>query len=207
MAPCLAAAVVAGDAGGPAAACAPRPFDDGPFTVGPFDDGPFDDGPFADGPFVDGVLFRAVLSWRALGGLVGGVLAGSGSCRGWMPGIEWGRPYGDVQECSWDSAGALPTRITPTTSAAIPPAWTASMPGVIWILSPNTRMPSRIPTSGSPAEMAGSDTCSGPALNALCISQMPIAPAPTSAYGAQVVNSAPAPLDCKICSDCLVSAS
>jgi hypothetical protein len=114
---------------------------------------------------------------------------------------------GGVQDRSWDSAGALATMITPTTSATRPAASSASTPGVTWILSPNTMTPSRIPTSGSPAEMAGSDTCSGPALNALCISQMPIAPAPTSAYGAQVVNSALIPLDCKISSVCLVSAS
>jgi hypothetical protein len=55
--------------------------------------------------------------------------------------------------------------------------------------------------------MAGSDCGSGPALNALCISQMPIAPAPIRAYGAQVVNTAPAPSDCRISSVCLVSAS
>ena len=67
--------------------------------------------------------------------------------------------------------------------------------------------PSRRPTSGSPAEIAGSDSFSGPALNALCISQMPIAPAPTRAYGAQVVNSELMPLDCRISSVCLVSAS
>ena len=114
---------------------------------------------------------------------------------------------GGVHERSWDSAGARPTRITPTTRAAIPPAWIASSPGVIWIRSPNTRMPSRMPTSGSPAEMAGSDDCSGPALNAFCMSQMPIAPAPTSAYGAQEASTPLIPLDCWICSVCLVSAS
>ena len=76
-------------------------------------------------------------------------------------------PFGGVHERSWDSAGALATMITPTTSARRPPAWSASAPGVTWILSPNTMTPSRIPTSGSPAEMAGSDTCSEPALNAL----------------------------------------
>jgi len=64
-----------------------------------------------------------------------------------------------------------------------------------------------MPTSGSPAEMAGSDDCSGPALNAFCISQMPIAPAPTSAYGAQEESTPLIPLDCWICSVCLVSAS
>ena len=117
-----------------------------------------------------------------------------------------GMPGGD-QERNCDSAGARPTMITPTISAAIPPASIASKPGVTWILSPNTMMPSSMPTSGSPAEMAGSDSCSGPALNALCISQMPVAPAPTSAYGAHVLNRAPLPLDCRICSVCLVSAS
>jgi hypothetical protein len=112
-----------------------------------------------------------------------------------------------VHDRNWDSAGARPTMITPTTRAAIPPAWIASSPGVIWIRSPNTRMPSSMPTSGSPAEMAGSDTCSGPALNAFCISQIPITPAPTSAYGAQEVSIPLIPLDCWICSVCLVRAS
>lgn len=55
--------------------------------------------------------------------------------------------------------------------------------------------------------MAGSENWSGPALNALCISQTPIAPAPTSAYGAQVVNIAPTPFEPRICRVCLVSAS
>ena len=112
-----------------------------------------------------------------------------------------------AQARSWDSAGARPTMITPTTSAAMPPAWTASMPSDTWIRSPNTMTPSRMPTSGSPAEMAGSDTWSGPELNALCISQMPIAPAPTSAYGAHEVSRLSHPLDWRICSVCLVSAS
>ena len=114
---------------------------------------------------------------------------------------------GGVHERSWDSAGARATMITPTISAAMPPAWIASRPGLSWILSPNTMMPSRMPTSGSPAEMPGSETCSGPALNALCISQMPIAPAPRSAYGAHVVNIPLIPPDCKISRVCLVSAS
>jgi len=56
---------------------------------------------------------------------------------------------------------------------------------VSWTRSPNTITPSSIPTTGSPAEMAGSETFSGPELNALCISQMPSAPAPTNAYGGQ----------------------
>jgi len=73
--------------------------------------------------------------------------------------------------------------------------------------SPKTTMPSMMPTSGSPAEIAGSDSWIGPALNALCMSQMPIAPAPTSAYGAQAVNSPLIPPDCKTSSVCLVSAS
>jgi hypothetical protein len=64
-----------------------------------------------------------------------------------------------------------------------------------------------MPTSGSPAEMAGSETWSDPVLNALCMSQMPIAPAPTSAYGAHVVNSALIPLEERISSVCRVSAS
>ena len=112
-----------------------------------------------------------------------------------------------VQERNWDSAGPRPTMITPTTSAASPQAWSASSPGETWIRSPNTSTPSSMPTSGSPAEMAGSETCSGPALNAFCISQMPVAPAPTSAYGAQLVSIPLIPLDCWICSVCLVSAS
>ena len=73
------------------------------------------------------------------------------------------------------------TAITPTISAAIPPASMASMPGVIWTRSPNTTIPSAIPASGSPAAMAGSEACSGAALNAFCISQMPTMPAPTRA--------------------------
>jgi hypothetical protein len=83
--------------------------------------------------------------------------------------------------------------MTPVMRAAIPPACIASIPGDSWIRSPKIRMPSPIPTSGSPAAMAGSENCSGPALNALCISQIPVAPAPTSAYGAQCVNRAAAP--------------
>ncbi len=83
----------------------------------------------------------------------------------------------------------------------------ASSPGLIWIRSPKTSAPSSRPTSGSPAAMAGRESCSGPALNALCISQIPIAPAPTSAYGAHVVNIAATPLEPRICSVCLVSAS
>jgi hypothetical protein len=64
-----------------------------------------------------------------------------------------------------------------------------------------------MPTSGSPAEMAGSETWSDPVLNALCMSQMPVAPAPTSAYGAHVVNTALIPLEARISSVCRVSAS
>jgi hypothetical protein len=36
---------------------------------------------------------------------------------------------GGVQDRSWDSAGALATMITPTTSATIPAACIASRPG------------------------------------------------------------------------------
>jgi len=114
---------------------------------------------------------------------------------------------GGVQARSCDSAGARPTRITPATSAKMPPACMASSPGLIWIRSPKTSAPSSRPTSGSPAAMAGRECCNGPALNALCISQMPIAPAPTSAYGAHVVNIAATPFEPRICSVCLVSAS
>ena len=88
---------------------------------------------------------------------------------------------GGVSLRSWESAGARPTKITPTIRAKMPPACSASSPGAIWMRSPKTSTPRRIPTRGSPAEMAGSDSGSGPELNALCISQMPIAPAPTSA--------------------------
>jgi hypothetical protein len=98
--------------------------------------------------------------------------------------------FGGIRPRSCDKAGARPTRITPATSATRPLACSASSPGVIWIRSPKTSTPSRIPTTGSPAEMAGSESGSGPELNALCISQMPMAPAPTSAYGAQVMNIA-----------------
>ena len=154
--------------------------------------------PFAVCPFTDGMSAGVVSA-----------SADPSSLRKWMPcsGCIGCWMLCGVQDRSWDSAGALATMITPTTSATIPAACIASRPGVTWIRSPNTMTPSRRPTSGSPAEMAGSDSFSGPALNALCISQMPIAPAPTSAYGAQVVNSALIPLDCRISSVCLVSAS
>jgi hypothetical protein len=167
--------------------------------------------PFAACPFTDGMSaggmsagFRSAGRMSAAGGPSSSLREWPSS--GWMGFIECGMP-GAVQVRSWDSAGALATMITPTTSATIPAACIASRPGDTWIRSPNTMTPSRRPTSGSPAEMAGSDSFSGAALNALCISQMPIAPAPTRAYGAQVVNSALMPLDCKICSVCLVSAS
>jgi hypothetical protein len=73
------------------------------------------------------------------------------------------------------------TAITPTISAATPPASMASMPGEIWIRSPNTTMPSTIPASGSPAAIDGSEACSGATLNAFCMSQTPVMPAPTRA--------------------------
>jgi len=66
------------------------------------------------------------------------------------------------------------TATTPTISAAIPPASIASGPGEIWILSPKTTMPA----TGSPAAMVGSEACSGPELNAFCISHRPTMPAP-----------------------------
>ena len=71
------------------------------------------------------------------------------------------------------------TATTPTISAAIPPASIASGPGEIWILSPKTTMPSTMPATGSPAAMVGSEECSGPELNAFCISHTPTIPAPT----------------------------
>jgi hypothetical protein len=88
---------------------------------------------------------------------------------------------GGVQLRNWESAGARPTMITPAMSATMPQACRAISPGVTWTRSPKISTPSRIPTMGSPAEIAGSETCRGPALNALCISQIPVAPAPTSA--------------------------
>jgi len=89
----------------------------------------------------------------------------------------------------------------------MPAACKASSPVPTWIRSPKTSTPSSMPIRGSPAAMAGRECCSGPALNALCISQIPIAPAPASAYGAHVVNIAAGPFDPRICSVCLVSAS
>ena len=166
--------------------------------------------PFAVCPFTDGMSAgvtsagadpSSLRKWMPCSGRIGCIW-----CI-WCIGCIGCGMLGGVQDRSWDSAGALATMITPTTSATIPAACIASRPGVTWIRSPNTMTPSRRPTSGSPAEMAGSDSFSGPALNALCISQMPIAPAPTSAYGAQVVNIALIPLDCRISSVCLVSAS
>ena len=73
------------------------------------------------------------------------------------------------------------TATTPMISAAIPLASMASPAGLIWMLSPNTTMPSAIPAIGSPAATAGSEACSGAALNAFCISQMPTMPAPIRA--------------------------
>ena len=99
----------------------------------------------------------------------------------WRPGTcGCGSAAGD-QARSADRAGARATATTPTIIAAIPAACSASMPGVIWIRSPKMMTPSRIPMIGSPAAIGGSENCSGPALNALCMSQIPIAPAPTSA--------------------------
>jgi len=69
------------------------------------------------------------------------------------------------------------TSTTPMISAAMPPASIASIPGVTWIRSPNTTMPSAMPATGSPAAMVGSEACSGPALNAFCISHRPTIPA------------------------------
>jgi hypothetical protein len=53
------------------------------------------------------------------------------SLRKWMACIGWigCGMLGGVQDRSWDSAGALATMITPTTSATIPAACIASRPG------------------------------------------------------------------------------
>ena len=99
------------------------------------------------------------------------------------------------------------TSTTPTISAAMPPASIASLPGEIWIRSPNTTMPSTMPATGSPAAMVGSEACSGPALNAFCISHRPTIPAPSRQYGGQVVSSTVSGCPCRISSVCLVSAS
>jgi len=77
--------------------------------------------------------------------------------------------------------GERATMMTPTIRAAIPPASIASSPGVICTRSPKTTIPSAMPASGSPAAMAGSEACSGAALNAFCISQIPTTPAPIRA--------------------------
>ena len=99
------------------------------------------------------------------------------------------------------------TATTPTISAAMPPASIASIPGEIWIRSPNTTMPSAMPATGSPAAMVGSEACSGPALNAFCISHRPTIPAASRQYGGQLVNRAVTGCPCRISSVCLVSAS
>ena len=99
------------------------------------------------------------------------------------------------------------TATTPTISAAMPPASIASIPGEIWIRSPNTTMPSTMPATGSPAAIVGSEACRGPALNAFCISHRPTIPAPSRQYGGQLVNRAVIGCPCRISSVCLVSAS
>jgi hypothetical protein len=67
-------------------------------------------------------------------------------------------------------AGARATRITPPTSATIPAACNASIGGEMRMASPNTTTPSRMPTTGSAAVIAGSEACSGAALNEFSIS-------------------------------------
>ena len=76
--------------------------------------------PFAACPFSDGM---------SAGGMPAG--ADPSSLRKWMPCIGWigCGMLGGVQDRSWDSAGALATMITPTTSATIPAACIASRPG------------------------------------------------------------------------------
>ena len=79
--------------------------------------------------------------------------------------------------------------MTPTTSAARPPACVARLAGDSEIRSPKITMPSRIPATGSPAVIVGSEACSGPALNALCISRIPTAPVATRQYADQLCSS------------------
>jgi len=64
-----------------------------------------------------------------------------------------------------------------------------------------------MPASGSAAVMAGSDACSGPALNALCTSHRPTAAVPITAYPGQVVASVAMPCPSRISTLRLVSAS
>lgn len=97
--------------------------------------------------------------------------------------------------------------ITPTTSATMPAAWTASMTGDISMVSPKTTTPSRIPASGSEAVIAGSEEFSGAALNAFCISQLAIRAAATRQYGAQLVSSPANECASRICTVRRVSAS
>src|SRR6202042_335565 len=91
----------------------------------------------------------------SLGGSGGGVEGSPSSACGRRAGSE--RPGFDdpgrscVPARRWLSMGPRATRITPSTSDAMPAVWTASRPGAISILSPNTTTPSRIPASGSAA--------------------------------------------------------
>src|SRR5262249_13702456 len=88
----------------------------------------------------------------------GGPAAGGGSA-GWGGGGGGGRG-GRMGRCGgrvrwWAGAGAGATRIPRAPGAVCPRASPASWSGATWIRSPKTMMPSRIPTSGSPAEIAG----------------------------------------------------
>lgn len=71
------------------------------------------------------------------------------------------------------SAGARATITTPVTRAVSPPVCSAIIPDEAGTFSRNTTMPSTMPHTGSAAVMAGSEACSGAALNAFCISHNP----------------------------------
>jgi hypothetical protein len=85
--------------------------------------------PFAVCPFTDGISAGVMSAGVTCTG------ADPSSLRKWMPcsgciGCIGCGMLGGVQDRSWDSAGALATMITPTTSATMPAACIASSPGV-----------------------------------------------------------------------------
>ena len=82
-----------------------------------------------------------------------------------------------------------------------------SLAAKLGVAAPPTVIPSAIPASGSQAAMAGSEARSGAALNAFCISQMPMTPAPTRAYADHLVNNTVQGWVWSTSSVCLVNAS
>ena len=88
------------------------------------------------------------------------------------------------------SMGARATMITPAISARIAVACKAIMPGDTRTTSPKTTTPSNIPATGSAAVRPGREACTGPALNALSISQRPIRLAAIMLYACQLVSTA-----------------